>query len=427
MPTFKQAQNLLGGNEVGELLLTLYGKELLHSQRKRLNSLVRELAPDIAPARDIHIFSVPGRTELGGNHTDHNHGNVLAAAIHLDSVAVVSKTDNNIVELNSCGFQAKFKVCLDTLEPQPKERNTTESLIRGVAGQLKKRGYTIGGFRGCISSTIPVGSGLSSSAAFEILIGTIFDHLYNSGRIPVLELALISQYAENHYFCKPCGLMDQIACANGGIVAIDFSDPFKPDIETLHTNFKDYGYTLTVVNTGSDHADLTHEYTAIQQEMKATAEALGKAYCRDVSFESLLHALPMLRHTVGDRALLRSLHFLTENQRVQAQIRLLSEHKIDEYLEIVKESGRSSWMLLQNCYTATEPEQQAIPLALALTDYFYNRRSACRVHGGGFAGTIQAYIPSREFESYKTRIQNIFGPGSVIPLQLRQNGAVKIM
>ncbi len=427
MPTLKQTQEILGGDELTGLFSKLYGKELIPTQKKRLKTLIRQMAHVISPASDIHIFSVPGRTELGGNHTDHNHGKVLAAAVHLDSIAIVTKTDNNIVELNSFGFQAKIKVGLDILEPQQKERNTTESLIRGVAAQLKKRGYSIGGFRGYISSTIPVGSGLSSSASIEILIATIFDNLYNSGRIPVIEIARIAQYAENHFFSKPCGLMDQITCAGGGIVAIDFADPLKPDVKTIHTHFKDYGYTLTVVNTGSNHADLTHDYSAIQKEMRATAGALDKKYCREISFKSLLHALPKLREKVGDRALLRTLHFLMENQRVQTQIRLLSQNRINEYLEIVNESGRSSWMLLQNCYTTSDPKQQSIPLALALSSYFFNGHSACRVHGGGFAGTIQAYIPSKEFESYKTYIQNIFGRGSVIPLQMRQAGAVKIM
>jgi galactokinase len=424
MANTSQIRNILNSGKKDDLLTKIYGPEFLARQKQRLHELLNKMS--VSSESDVHIFSVPGRTELSGNHTDHNHGKVLAAAVHLDAVAIVSKTADTLVDINSLGMQSSIKVNLKSLHPQAKEKNTTESLIRGMAAQLQKKGYSIGGFRGIIASSIPIGSGLSSSAAIEVLIGTIFSHLYNKAKIPALEIAFLAQQAENIFFGKPCGLMDQIACVLGGIVAIDFAREAKPQVGKIKTFFQEYGYTLCVVNTGGSHKDLTDDYAAIQREMRATAQALDRSYCREISEGELKAALPELREAVGDRAILRAMHFLKENQRVGDQIRLLKNKKFKEYLELVNESGRSSWMLLQNCYPASDTRTQSIPLALALTALFTDGRSACRVHGGGFAGTIQAYIPNGNFAEYRSFMENIFGKGSVIPLQIREAGAVRI-
>jgi galactokinase len=424
MNTVRHIQNSLDNGAKDELLQTLYDPADLHAQKQRLRGLLDKVP--VRSENEIYIFSVPGRTELGGNHTDHNHGKVLAAAVHLDAIAIVVKTPANCVELNSIGVQADIKVHLDNLKPRPNEKNTVESLIRGTAAQLHKRGYAIGGFRGIISSSIPMGSGLSSSAAVEVLIGSIFNHLYNKARITALEIASAAQYAENHYFGKPCGLMDQLACALGGIVTIDFADPAKPQYTSINAQFKEHGYTLCVVNTGSSHEDLTEEYTSIQQEMKAVARVLQKSYCREITESELRNALPELRKAVNDRAILRALHFFEENRRVDDQVRLLTEKKIEEYLEVVNTSGRSSWMLLQNCYAPSRPQEQPLCLALALTSYFSVRRTPCRVHGGGFAGTIQTYIPNKDLEKYRLYMEKVFGKGCVIPLHIRNKGAARI-
>jgi galactokinase len=419
VPTLAHIRKSLEAKKVTELLTTLYGREQLPAQKQRLRRLSDYMKPVVSPGDHIHVFSVPGRTELGGNHTDHNHGRVLAAAVHLDSLAIAAKTINDMIELTSIGFPDTITIKLDTLEARAKERNTTAGLIRGVASGLKKHGYAVGGFKGVISGAIPVGGGLSSSASLEILFVTIFDHLYNAGKIPVVKAAQIARYAENNFFGKPCGLMDQLACAGGGIAAIDFGEPAKPRIQTIRTGFRDYGYTLAVVNTGGSHADLTPEYAAIPEEMRAVAAALGKSFCAELSPQSVVRALPALRKQVGDRALLRAFHFFTETQRVKTQARLLSAGKVGQYLDLVNESGRSSWMLLQNCYTAYDTEHQPLALALTLTRHFLKGEGACRVHGGGFAGTIQVYIPVKRFGEYTAFIQAVFGEGSVIPLQTR--------
>jgi galactokinase len=430
MASLTRIREALEGKKLTGLLADLYGGEALPEQKRRLRRLCDLMAPLASPGDDIHIFSVPGRTELGGNHTDHNHGRVLAAAVHLDTLALAAKADDpasGAVRLISEGFPDAIALKLHSLKPQPKERNTTAALVRGAAAGLEKSGCVIGGFKGVISGAVPVGGGLSSSASLEILFVTIMDHLYNAGKIPVIEAAKIARRAENEFFGKPCGLMDQLACAGGGIAAMDFADPAAPRIRTIRAGFREHGYMLTVVNTGGSHADLTHEYAAIPAEMRAVAGALGKQYCAGLSAGSVVTALPALRKQTGDRALLRAFHFLAENQRVRTQTRLLSAGKIRRYLDLVNESGGSSWMLLQNCYPASTPRLQPIPLALTLTRLFLKGDGACRVHGGGFAGTIQAYIPVKMLKEYIPYMEAVFGPGSVIPLTIRRQGALKIL
>ncbi len=427
MPTLAQLRESLENEHLTEPLRRLYGKEALPAQKQRLLRLCGLMDPLVSPGEEIHVLSVPGRTELGGNHTDHNHGRVLAAAVHLDTLAIAAKTNDTMVELTSEGFPDKITLKLDTLEPLTKEKNTTAGLVRGVAAGLKERGHAIGGFKGVISGEIPVGGGLSSSASLEVLFVLILDHLYNGGKVPVIEAARIARYAENNFFGKPCGLMDQLACAAGGIAAIDFADPAAPRLTTIRAGFREHGYALAVVNTGGGHADLTADYAAIPTEMRAVAAALGKTYCAELSERSLLAALSALREQTGDRALLRAFHFLAESRRVQSQAAFLSAGKIKQYLDLVNESGGSSWMLLQNCYTTAAPDRQPIPLALTMTRKFLGEDGACRVHGGGFAGTIQVYIPIERFAAYTAYMEAVFGKGSVIPLQIRGDGALKIM
>ncbi len=420
-----RAEGVAGLVEAGGLdrfLADLYGPRETEAQRRRYARLARRAA---FSSGDLLLVSTPGRTELGGNHTDHNNGKVLAASVDLDSLAAVARSDDLVVELFSEGFQAPFRVDLRDTSPRSSERGTTEALIRGVAARLAALGFRIGGFRGGIASDVLRGSGLSSSASIEVLLGTCFSHLYNSGGLQAETIASAGKYAENVYFGKPSGLMDQMACATGGIVGIDFLLPEAPKVERIPFDFLSHGYALTVVDTGSSHDDLTEDYAAIPAEMRAVAGALGKSVCREISYPELLGALPRLRASAGERAILRAMHFLDENARVDREIEALKEGDIGGYLAAVRESGSSSWRLLQNCWSpraASEP----IPLALALSERFLSGDGACRVHGGGFAGTIQTYVPTGRSEEYRALMEGAFGAGSVTGLRVRNEGSIAV-
>jgi galactokinase len=374
-------------------------------------------------------FSAPGRTELAGNHTDHNRGKVLAAAVNLEITADVEKTDDNTVTFRSAGFR-ETKVELSDLSPESQEKETTASLICGIAAEFKKRGYRTGGFCANAVSAVPPGSGLSSSAAVEVLIARIFDSLYNEGSIDPLEAAQIGQIAENSYFGKPCGLMDQIACSFGGAVAVDFADEARPVVKKIGFDPAAYGYTLCIVNTGGSHADLTADYAAIPAEMKAVAAFFGKQVLRELDKETVLSRAAEVRAKAGDRALLRALHFFDENARVDEMAAALERNDIERYLTLVNKSGCSSSQLLQNIYSPACPGTQGISAALALTEDFFSRQKtqgadrmpgACRVHGGGFAGTIQAYIPTDAMDAYRAHMEAVFGAGTVTELRLNTN------
>ncbi len=373
-------------------------------------------------------FSTPGRTELGGNHTDHNHGRVLAASVNLDAVGAVKKSDDSLVMLFSEGYASPFEVDLNDLKKKENEIGTTSALIRGVAAYLRKKGYRIGGFKAFVQSAVLPGSGLSSSAAIEVLIGTIFNHLYNQGQIPAQMVAMAGQFAENAYFGKPCGLMDQMACAIGGIIAIDFKNPSKPLVEKVPFDFSAQGYRLLVVDTGGTHADLTEDYAAVPREMKAVAKALGKSVCREVTIDEWYRQARSLRARVGDRALLRAFHFLRENERVLRQVEALKENRFETFLKLVNESGNSSFKWLQNVFTARNPEEEGVALALAISEDFIAEKGngACRVHGGGFAGTIQVFLPQEFVDGYIRRMEPIFGKGCVNVLNVRHLGSVQV-
>jgi galactokinase len=383
-------------------------------------------------------FSAPGRTELGGNHTDHNRGKVLAASVQLDAcAAVVPRADNvcvlRTVSLDGGKVTQKYpdvEISLEHLAPAAAEYGKTEGLLRGVAASFRERGLKIGGWTAVNDTAVPGGSGLSSSAAIEALIGRIFDALYNDGSLPAVEIAKIGQEAENKFFGKPCGLMDQIACAHGGAEMIDFADPENPVITPVPFDFGATGCTLCVCDTRGSHADLTDDYAAIPAEMKAVAALFGKTALRDVSREDVAAWAGEIRKQCGDRALLRSLHFFDENKRVEAEVKALLKGDFDGYLALVNESGASSERLLQNIYAPQHPETQAVSVALAATRGFLKggsgRPGACRVHGGGFAGTIQAYIPSPRFDAYRELMEGIFGAGCVTELRIRDEGAVEV-
>jgi len=417
-------KQLING-ELDVLFNELYGENGLKGQRKRWGKLIAR-HEELYGEQDIRLFSTPGRTELGGNHTDHNHGRVLAGSINLDTIAAVSLTADTSIIIDSEGYPA-VKLDISDLDMNPSEINTTDALVRGIAARFVALGYKIGGFRANTTSTVLKGSGLSSSAALEVLVGTIFGTIFNDNKLSSTEIAQIGQYSENNYFGKPCGLMDQLACANGGIVAIDFKDPGQPEITAVDYNFHRAGYTLMVVDSGGSHADLTREYAAIPREMKAVAAHFGKENCRQISETEILSEMKALREKCGDRAILRAFHFLHDNTRVKSQLEALKQDDITTYLHQVNSSGHSSFCYLQNVYPGKEPQDQGISLALNLTESFLHDKGACRVHGGGFAGTIQVYIPNERAEDYIKFMNKFFGEGSVTPLRIRQNSSMMVL
>jgi galactokinase len=378
------------------------------------------------------FYSAPGRTELGGNHTDHNRGRVLCAAVRLDAVACVAPSKDGVVRLISEGYADPIAVDLSSLQAVSAERGTTAALVRGVARGLtdylaanKLRGTGLSGFTGRLSSTVLPGSGLSSSAAIEVLLGTIMADLAGI-EVPPLEIAKIGQFAENEYFGKPCGLMDQAASAVGGIVAIDFADPAAPKLKRVKFDFAEEGYDLVVVSTGGSHADLTADYAAVPAEMRSVAEFLGARFLREVDPALLIARGPGIREACGDRAFLRALHFAQENMRVSDMAKALGSGEIGAYLKLVRSSGSSSWRLLQNLYPPSAPSEQGLPVALALSEEYLGRKGAWRVHGGGFAGTIQAYVPRKRLAGYSRLMEAFFGAGSVIPVSVRPSGAQRV-
>jgi galactokinase len=434
----------LKGPEAGGIFETLYGPGGVEEARRRYAGLIEGIGkikedhpfdfPELEG--DIRLFTAAGRTELGGNHTDHNQGKVLAASIQMDQAAAAAPRKDKTVIFRSTGYP-DVVADLSDLAPRPEERETTEALIRGIAAEFARRGVAVGGFTANAASTVLTGSGLSSSAAVEVLFGRIFDNFYGGGRHSALEIAQMGQRAENDYFGKPSGLMDQAACASGGAVAIDFADSARPLVKRFDFNLTAVGYTLCVADTRGSHADLTPDYAAIPEEMKAAARFFGKSALRGLDPEELLAHAAELRKAVGDRALLRAIHFFEENRRVDAMQDALEKMNtaldsgekqwaFGKYLDLVNESGTSSWELLQNLYSPGNPREQGVTLALTLTRKFLQGSGACRVHGGGFAGTIQAYIPRNHFEDYKTKMEMVFGEASVTALRIRPVGAEEL-
>jgi galactokinase len=405
----------------------LYGGRggALTRQQARYRALLDRF-DSIFPAADRpRLFSTPGRTEICGNHTDHNHGKVLAAAIDLDVIAAAAPDKGGRIVIESEGYPRQ-EMLVDDLAPRESERSTAAGITRGVAARMQALGYAVGGFSACVTSDVLKGSGLSSSASYEVLVAAILNHLFNQGAVSGQEIALVGQFSENEYFGKPSGLMDQTTCALGGFITIDFQDPSRPRVRGVKSAFSGSGYVPVVVDTGGSHADLTPEYAAVKEEMKAVAERLGGSFLRDTSREDLLSELPRLRAELGDRAVLRALHFFDDNDRVEAQVRALESGRYAEFLGLVRESGRSSWMLLQNCYPGGTPREQGVPVALALSQSLLGDEGAWRVHGGGFAGTILAFVPDGRLPAYLHRMRAVFGPESCHALSVRLEGAVML-
>ena len=370
------------------------------------------------------LVSAPGRTEILGNHTDHNHGRVLAASVTLDTLAAVAQNGTNTVNLYSEGFADPFCVSLDQLAPVKAEEGTTASLIRGVAAFLKEEGVPVAGFDAEVTSTVFRGSGLSSSAAFEVLLCAIFDALFGGWRLEAKHRAALSQKVENRYFGKPCGLMDQMASSVGGLVAIDFGAA-EAQVESMKYDFAAKGLRLCVVQAGGDHENLTAEYASIPAEMRAVAQALGGEVLRDIAPEALLKAIPTLKNRVPDRAILRALHFMDEDARVAAAFEALKKDDLGEFLRLVIASGESSWKLLQNVYVAGSDNRE-MALALELSRRMLDGRGAWRIHGGGFGGTILAFVPEDMLAAYQREMNSVFGENACVPLDVRPVGAVRI-
>ena len=419
-----EIKNELAAGKWDEQLYLLSCKDDLRAVKERYKAILDrglELFGDV----DAHLFSAPGRTEVGGNHTDHQLGRVLAASVNMDIVALVVKDEKACTYLAD-DFNVET-VMIDDLAMKETEKNTSEALIRGTLARFKELGYHIGGFKAYAQSEVLRGSGISSSAAFEVLIGTILSYLYNDGKVDALEIAKIGQYAENHYFQKPCGLMDQAACSIGGFIAIDFKDLANPKVEKIDFDFAHSGYRLIIVDTKGDHADLSDEYGLMPLEMKAVAQVLGYDVLSKARKEELLANVSKVRHTCGDRAFLRALHFFNETARVLEEAAALKANDFESFNKLVIASGYSSYMYLQNVYVAKDSKQEELAVALALSEELLRGRGSYRVHGGGLAGTIQAFVKEEDVDKYCAFMEKVFGEGSCFRFLIRPYGGYMLV
>lgn len=412
--------------EFDDVLKKLYPNtgEVIDYQRKRYTDMINK-SISLFGDTDVEIYSAPGRTEVGGNHTDHQHGEVLAASINLDAIAVVSNNFHNKIKIYSIGY-APIEIDLNNISYNKEEEGTTTSIIKGVLNGFTNHGFKIGGFNACITSDVLNGAGLSSSAAFETLIGTILSGLFNNMTISPVDIAIIGQYAENQFFGKPCGLMDQMACSVGNFVHINFKNPENPVIEQVNFDLNKEGYSLCIVDTKGSHADLTDDYASIPYEMKEVAASMGKNLLGEINSEEFFNEIPVLSKKVSSRAILRAIHFFNENRRVQVESKALKNYDFKEFLCTVKESGDSSYKLLQNIYSPKDATNQPISLALTLTENFLGDDGVCRVHGGGFAGTIQVFVKNSIVDEYKKYIEKVFGTDSCHILTIRNVGGTKV-
>lgn len=375
---------------------------------------------------DISVYSVGGRSEISGNHTDHNHGRVIAASVNLDILAIAKPTDNGVIRIQSEGFPEDVVAPAAIEAPDKDKYFTSAAIIAGMEKAFLNAGYQVGGFDAYTTSNVLKGSGISSSAAFEVMVGNILNYLYNDGKVSNVEIAKMAQYAENEYFGKPCGLMDQTACAVGGFITIDFADPKNPIIEKMDFDLGKAGYALCIVNTGGNHADLNEDYASVPAEMKAVAAVLGVSVLRETTEEALIANIGKVRAACGDRALLRAMHFFAENRRVAAQVEALRNGDMEGFKAGVVASGNSSFKYLQNVYTTKNVAEQGLSLALCLTEaYLAGTGAVCRVHGGGFAGTIQAFVPLCKVADYAAYMDSIFGEHACHVLSVRRDGAMR--
>ncbi|MCR4926218.1 MAG: galactokinase [Clostridiales bacterium] len=419
-------ENLFNGSFDAQLKSVYVTDEAIKQQYQRYSDVAESFIELFGKDREVSLLSAPGRTEICGNHTDHNFGKVLAGAVNLDAIAVASKNDSGIIRVKSAGYDMD-EIDISDLEVHKEQYGKSVSLLRGICADFKKLGYNIGGFDATTESSVMSGSGLSSSAAYEVLICTILNHLYNDGKIDDVTIAKISQFAENEYFGKPCGLLDQMASSVGSMVTIDFEAPEKPLIEKIDLDFSKFSHALCIVDTGGNHSDLTDDYAAVRQEMESVAEFFGKKVLRQVDEKEFYKAIPEIRQKLGDRAVLRAIHFYNENHRVDDEISAIKKGDFEEFKRIVIESGESSFKYNQNIYSNKFVAQQPIALALNISEKILKGKGAYRVHGGGFAGTIQAFVPFEKLDEYKAEMERIFGKGKCYVLSIRPVGGAKIV
>ena len=409
-----------------DLLRDIYvDEELLDSQTKRYIKALKEYE-DRFGTENVEIYSAPGRSEVGGNHTDHQYGKVLATSINLDAIAVASKTEDGRITVVSDGYDV-MEVDLDDLLAREEEKETSMALIRGVAARLRQKGYRIGGFWAYITSDVLIGAGLSSSAAYETLIGTILSGLYNQMDIDPVFLAQAGQYAENEYFGKPCGLMDQMASSVGGMIYIDFENPEKPEVKQVKVDFESFGHSLCIVDTKGSHVDLTEDYAMIPSEMKQVARYFEEDVLRKVDKTDFYLNIPAIREILGDRAVLRAMHLFEENKRVGQEVEALEKRRFDLFKKLVKDSGDSSFKYLQNVYSSHEVNHQSVSIGLAVSDVILGDKGVSRVHGGGFAGTIQSFVPNEIVPLYQKTMDSVFGEGACHILKVRKYGGMKVL
>ncbi|MBQ7293296.1 MAG: galactokinase [Clostridia bacterium] len=424
----KELRAAIIAGKINDTLTELYGEANIAKQTERYLNAIDEFEKLYGNMENAGIFSVSGRSEISGNHTDHNFGRVIAASIDLDIIAVAAKLDGSVIKVKSEGFDEDTVDFEKYTDADEKLFGTSASIIAGMCKGFKNNGHKVGGFCAYTTSSVLKGSGLSSSAAFEDMIGNILNFMYNDGNVDNVEIAKLSQYAENVFFGKPCGLMDQVACACGGIVAIDFKTPGAPIIEKLDFDITKAGYNLCIVSTGGNHADLTDDYASVPAEMKAVAAHFGKKVLRELNIDTVKKEIPALREKLGDRAILRAFHFLNENERVANQTAALKQGDLDAFFDGVLASGRSSFCYLQNVYTTKNVSEQGLSLALCLAENFlFDKKAAWRVHGGGFAGTIQAFVPSADAEGFRKEMDAAFGNGACIILRVRPRGAIRVI
>ena len=415
---------LLESEKAKKLLGELYGKAAVAENQKRYEDLVGKFVKEFGE-KDLYLFSSPGRTEISGNHTDHNHGKVLAGSINLDCVGVAAVNDTNFVNIVSETFNQSFTIDLNHLEPSDRMAGTVD-LVKGLLKGFEKSGYEVGGFDAYVTSNVISAAGVSSSASFEMLLCSMLNTFFNAGKMDTVAYAHIGKYSENHYWNKASGLLDQMACAVGGLITIDFLEPQAPVVEKIDFDFTSQNHSLIIVNTGKGHADLSADYSSVPNEMKKVAQFFGKEVCAEIKEQDVIDHLAELRAYAGDRSVLRALHFFEENKRVEAEVKALKENCFGDFLDGITASGNSSWKWLQNCYTNSNVQEQGISIALALTEMFIaeKKRGACRIHGGGFAGVIMAMLPNDLVDEYVAYIEKAMGEGSAYRMSIRPYGAI---
>ena len=420
----EQTMEVLNGAGAERLLTELYGADQVEEQRGRYRELLEGYRDKFGDG-EVKLFSSPGRTEISGNHTDHNHGKVLAGSINLDCVGVAAVNHSSKVKIVSTTFGQEFTVDLNNLAPS-RRKSGTEDLVKGLLKGFQESGYEVGGFNAYITSNVISAAGVSSSAAFEMLLCSMLNTFFNEGRMDTVAYAHVGKYAENHYWDKASGLLDQMACAVGGLITIDFMEPSDPKVEKIDFDFGSQNHSLIIVQTGRGHADLSADYSAVPSEMKKVAEFFGKNYCSEITEKDVIDNLAEVRKYAGDRSVLRALHFFEENKRVENMVKALKEDRFDVFLENITASGNSSWKWLQNCYTNSSYQEQGITVALALTELFIadKGRGACRVHGGGFAGVIMAMLPNDLVDESVEYIEKALGKGNAYRMSIRPHGAI---